>query len=525
MPEELLDFWRGHGESDPFDVLFLHAPVMMHSIDSRGQLVQVSQFWADALGYTPDEMVGRKSTDFLTEASRAYATGTVLPAFSKSGRCHNVDYEFVRKDGSILPVLLSATAEYDADGHFMRSLAVIFDNTEAKKSQQALEQKAQEALDANAAKSRFLASMSHEIRTPMNAVLGFANLLLRSDLSPSDLRKVNAIVNAGENLMVLLTDLLDLSHIESGQMQIAEEPFDLTELLDEIQLAWQNVAVNKGLVLRTYADPSVPTRVISDGGRIHQILNNYLSNAIKFTDSGRVSLSVTAKPARDPESVLLRFEVGDTGCGLSDEQIGKLFQPFVQARGGFAKQQGGWGLGLSICSQFAELLGGTVGVESEVGRGSTFHVEVPVRLEYSRSLSLLEADAADELSRLRVLVAEDNPLNQLLLTEMLATIGHQAVVVEDGLSAVKHVQERPVDLVLMDITMPGMDGIEATERIRALDDERRCTPIIAVTANTGPGAKSQYLDLGMDDYVPKPVDLDQLSDAIDRVRTGSRDAG
>ena len=520
MSEGLLEFWRGHGGSDPFDVLFLHAPVMMHSIDAQGRLVQVSRFWADALGYAPEDMVGRKSTDFLTDASRAHANGVVLPAFLKTGRCQNVDYDFVRSDGSILPVLLSATAELDADGHFKRSLAVIFDNTEAKKVRQALEQKAREAQEANAAKSRFLASMSHEIRTPMNAVLGFAHLLQRGDLSTANRKKVDAIISAGKSLMELLTDLLDLSRIESGHMQIDEKPFDLSELLDDIQLAWQSVAADKGLVLRTYADPSVPTRVISDSGRIHQILNNYLSNAIKFTDTGRVSLSVFAEPGLSTEAATLRFDVSDTGRGLTEEQTARLFRPFVQAVGGFAKQQGGWGLGLSICSQFAKLLGGSVGVESVVGQGSTFHLELPVRLEAAPSLSLMEPEDAAELNRLRVLVAEDNPLNQLLLTQMLASIGHQAVVVDDGLSAVKHVAEAPVDLVLMDITMPGMDGVEATERIRAMDGDRRSTPIIAVTANAGPDAKSEYLELGMDDYVPKPIDLDVLSEVIDRVRSG-----
>ncbi len=513
---------------DPFDVLFENNHLMMHSINKDGVLLRVSRNWAQTLGYNPDEMIGKKSIDFLTEESRTLARDTTIPRFIDTGITNLTPYDFVRKDGSALPILLSAVAVYDPDGAFVRSLAFIFDNSEATQAQRALEAKAQEAAEANATKSRFLASMSHEIRTPMNAILGFAHLLQRSELAPRDAKKVDAILGAGETLMSLLTDLLDLSKIEAGQMRIESEPFSLHHLLNDVRDWWSSSAADKGLQFHLSIDEDVPDEIISDDSRIRQILNNYLSNAIKFTSRGSVVFCASVKEPASPAtadaptapSLTLSFEVEDTGIGLSEEQIAKLFKPFVRADTGFASRGGGWGLGLSICSQIAFLMGGRVGVTSTQGRGSTFFFDLPVApVEADRETVDGPADAeTPDVGEASILIAEDNTLNQVVLRDMLAALGHRAAVVNDGFEAVDAVTDATYDMVLMDIQMPGLDGIGATEQIRSLAGPQRDIPIVAVTANAGTAARDQYLALGMDDYLPKPISLESLAAVIARVK-------
>ena len=512
MAKRLLEHWKNTGD-DPFEVMYDHAPVMMHSIDREGRLLRVSRFWAESLGYAPEEMVGRKSVDFLTDKSRRKAVEEVLPSFIKTGRCHNVRYDFIRKSGEILPVLLSATAIFDEDGQMSRSLAVMFDNSEAEAARRALEDKAREVEEASMAKSRFLASMSHEIRTPMNAVLGFASLLKQSDLPLRQIRQVEAILSAGDNLMKLLTDLLDLSRVESGEMRIEVDTIDLHDLLNDVRDWWYSVAREKGLNFYLVISPSVPRRIVTDPGRVRQILNNYLSNAIKFTKAGAVTLSVDLLESADKGSAI-SFKVTDTGPGIDQEQQDKLFKPFVRADTDFAKSNGGWGLGLSICSQITSLMGGQVGIESQIGRGSVYQFTVPVALCEERPAAAPAATVAEEdATGLRILVAEDN-LNQDLIRDMLTVIGHRPTIVDNGFEAVQAILADDYDVVLMDITMPGLDGVGATEQIRNLPPPKQEVPIIAVTANAGSDARERYMAMGMNDYVAKPIIMNELRTAL-----------
>lgn len=513
MSDRIIEYWKRAPE-DQFDLFFLYAPVLMHALDEDMNIIKVSRFWAAKLGYKPDEMIGRKITDFMQEASAAKLSEGSFVEVASGKSIYNVEFEFQCRDGKVFPVLMSSSGQFDQDGQLMRSLAIILDNTEAAA--------AKKALEANNAKSRFLAAMSHEIRTPMNAILGFAQLLRRSELDRKQRSQLDAIVTAGNNLMRLLSDLLDLSRMEAGRMTIEHEVFRLTTMIDEVMDLWHSSAHEKGLRLRSTIDRDIPARVSSDSGRIRQILNNFLSNAIKYTEEGNITLSVE-QTKREGDVCHLRFEVEDTGGGIAPDQVEKLFVPFVQVDARVAKEHGGWGLGLSICNHLAELLDATIGVESKPGIGSRFYLDIPMQIAAETPVRTRIRDESQITFQaenpLRILAAEDNLMNQELIENMLNEIGHEVVIVRNGFEAVNALQDMPFDLVLMDISMPGLDGVGATEQIRALSGEHRKIPIIAVTGNITTGARELYLSMGMNDYIPKPVSMQDLGAAIERATT------
>ncbi len=516
MTNDLMEFWAQPPE-DPFDAFFLHAPVFMHSIDADSRIIKISESWAGVLGYKPKDMVGRPLTDFMTEASRERAETVNLPTFMETGKLAATPYDFVKRDGSPFPITLSSIAQFDETGSFVRSLAVIYENSETALSARAIEE--------NRAKSRFLAAMSHEIRTPMNAILGFAQLLRRSDLDKKQIAQLDAIISAGNNLMRLLSDLLDLSRLESGRMRVTKEPFNLHKMVDEIMDLWHSNAFEKGIRLRCTFDRNVPVRISSDANRIRQVLNNFLSNAIKFTQDGIVTLTVE-EIERDENDRVLRFQVIDAGPGISDDQMEQLFVPFVQGQDGLRTDQDGWGLGLSICQHIASILEAKVYCERRTDAGGMiFSLDLPVEAipsvvdETGRNHPKPQIIHTDGPG-LRVLVAEDNIMNQDVVESMLVELGHTVTVVSNGFEAINQLQDQEFDLVLMDVSMPGLDGVGATEQIRNFAGERRNVPIIAVTGNITARARKMYRSMGMNDYIPKPVSLEDLGRAIYRATSG-----
>ena len=522
MERDILEFWKQAPE-DPFDIFFEHAPILMHSIDAEGRLQQVSRRWAEVLGYTREEMVGRKSVEFLTDASRDKAIKEVLPGFRETGTVDNVEYEFVRKDGSIMPVVMSASSVLDKEGNFQRSLAIMFDNSEAVQSRAELMRKAVEAEEASRAKSRFLAAMSHEIRTPMNAIMGFAQLLKLSNLDETRRSHVRSILSAGGTLMNLLTDLLDLSQVEEGHMRVEMRPFELGTMLDQVSDWWYSSAHEKGLKFTVSAERGIPDRIVSDPVRIQQVLNNFLGNAVKFTETGRISLSLEMTE-RTGDTARLRFEVSDTGRGMDAEQMALLFKPFVQIESDFGKERGGWGLGLSICNNIAEALEAEIGVSSEQGKGSVFFFELPVQIAEpacaAPTRGPADPPAMTSSKALRVLLAEDNAMNQDIMCSILRDMGHEVVTAANGFEALEQVITDRFDLVLMDIMMPGLDGLGATRRIRENAELGDKIPIVACSAHVSEDAQNRYLKAGMDAFVPKPVDRDTLARVIDGVMLG-----
>jgi signal transduction histidine kinase len=364
------------------------------------------------------------------------------------------------------------------------------------------------------AKSQFLATMSHEVRTPMNAVLGAARLLRETRLDEAQGEYVEMISGAGEVLMHVLDDVLDLSKIEAGKFHISPAWTSLQPLLRRCAALWAPQAEAAGLKFELHVDPDAPRWVMVDAGRLSQILFNLLSNAVKFTDSGHVRLEVAAAPD-GPETVSLTFTVADTGPGIEPEVMPRLFDAFEQADPSISRRFGGTGLGLAISQRLATLMGGQITVSSELGQGSSFAFVLAADM----SAAVAEPDTASHeavgvRTGLRVLVAEDNPVNRKIVSAMLSPLEPAITFAENGAEAVEALSADVFDIVLMDIQMPVMDGVEATRRLRALDGPNARVPVIALTANVLEEQRKTYREAGMDTEVAKPVDPHNLLAAI-----------
>ncbi|GJD95783.1 ATP-binding protein [Methylobacterium iners] len=377
---------------------------------------------------------------------------------------------------------------------------------------------------ASAAKSEFLATMSHEIRTPLNGILGYTDLLLEQpELGPAARQYAERVQSAGSALLTVVNDILDFSKIEAGQIMLLPEPFALETLIDNTASIVRASAEQKHVSLRIEADAGLPAYLSGDQNRLRQVLLNLLNNAIKFTAKGSVTLSVTM-PSKDADPCRLRFAVQDTGIGIPASKRHLLFERFSQVDGTIQREFGGTGLGLAISKRLVELMGGEIGVESEEGHGSTFWFEVA--LPRTETLALVQpqsVDAAVDRDSRRLLLVEDVVLNQELACAILRRAGHEVDVAASGAEAIRAIQTKSYDLVLMDVQMPGMDGLTATRHIRALEHPSASVPIVALTANVLPQQVSAFRAAGMNDHVGKPFRRDTLLEAIERWATRAPD--
>ena len=397
-------------------------------------------------------------------------------------------------------------------------LAVVYAFTSATvnlKTAQALEAAQREAVAANHAKSAFLAMMSHELRTPMNGVLGMAHALRTSRLDVQQASQVDALIRSGGELMTILNDILDVSKIEAGRLELDPAPFDLIELGERVHEMWRDMAEAKGVRLVYDVASGTPHWLMGDAGRLRQVMLNLVSNALKFTEAGEVRLALRPLTSHSGAPDTARFEiaVSDTGIGISEEQTSRLFQAFSQAEAATARKYGGTGLGLAICRELTALMDGEIGVESRLGRGSIFRVvlELPLAQAPGRAVS---AERAGGVAGLRILVAEDNVLNQAVARAILEAVGCQLEIANDGAEALELLTRGGYDLVLMDVHMPRMDGLEALSRIRAGEAGPADVPVIALTADAMPGEDEKLSALGVDDVQGKPIQPMALISAI-----------
>jgi CheY-like chemotaxis protein/HPt (histidine-containing phosphotransfer) domain-containing protein len=359
--------------------------------------------------------------------------------------------------------------------------------------------------------------MSHEIRTPLNGIIGFTDLLAADPaLASEHRRQLNLVQNAGSMLLTVVNDLLDFSKIEAGKIEFTQEPFALDTLVDNSVSIVRGSAEAKGLELRVATDPCLSRFFVGDENRLRQVLLNLLNNAVKFTAEGMVSLAVARTGVADGAEQV-RFTVTDTGAGIEPGQQQHLFEPFSQADASITRRYGGTGLGLSISKRLVELMGGTIGFQSQKGSGSSFWFVVPLAPVDRPELAVEESAAGSAASAATILLVEDLPMNQELATAMLERQGHRVEIAGDGLEAVEALKARPFDLVLMDIQMPRMDGITATRAIRALPGASSGVPILAMTANVLPEQIREFLAAGMDGHVAKPVRQADLAAAIQKV--------
>jgi signal transduction histidine kinase/ActR/RegA family two-component response regulator len=383
------------------------------------------------------------------------------------------------------------------------------------------------AESANHAKSAFVASMSHEIRTPLTGILGFADLMAAGELNSEQREFNNVVRSSAQSLLVIINDVLDFSRIEAGKIELESVEFGVRTCVEDALRPIQPLAAAKGLALVVEVEPEVPEWLGGDPHRLRQVLLNLAGNAVKFTDAGRITVRASAVQDPDPNLATVQFAVSDTGIGITEEQRNAIFEPFRQADGSITRRFGGTGLGLSISLRLVTLMNGRIWLESREGHGSTFYFTIRL----PRASAPQEADKVTSpippvhQASLSILLAEDNPVNQRLLARLLQSRGHRVAIVDNGHAALQACRDTPYDLILMDVQMPEMDGLETTRRIRAQEQGGgRRIPIVAMTANAMQGDREQCVAAGMDGYLTKPLvttDLDRVLALYSAAEAGS----
>lgn len=487
----------------------------IYGLDTDGITMFMNPAAASMFGYEAHEFIGKSSHPIIhhSRADGSYFPKEECPIHMTvmDGHARSVMEDvFWRKDGSSFLVQYQVTPIID-EGQ-IRGAVIVFNDVTGEREIVRAKETAELAAQA---KSEFLSLVSHEIRTPMNGIVGMTELLVGTDLSEEQREYAQIIQESGDALLNILNDILDFSKLESGKMALAYEPFSLRKMLEQVAELFKPRADEKHLEIRFRLNPSIPDYMAGDAMRIRQILVNLVGNALKFTDQGSIEVTVDMIKGGRPEDTVLDFAVEDTGIGIPADKLDQLFQSFSQLHPVINRKYGGTGLGLVISKRLVEIMGGSISVESTEGKGSIFRFAIPAaRVEASgeKSASEFQHDRTRQSDKvaMRILVAEDHPVNRKILQEYLEKLGYQADVCTNGVEAIDAISQNAYDIVLMDIHMPVMDGLKATDLLHRLIPEDRIPPIIAVTGNTKREDKEACLEIGMRDFISKPVMLSEL---------------
>ena len=480
--------------------------------------IKVNPALSAMLGYGHEEMLGRSPVEFADQESRPaflYQLGRI------EGTVHrNFELNLQHKNGDPVPVMFHATTLFDEAGAIKSSFAFVTNLSEQKKVEQEIRKAKDAAESANRAKTQFLANISHEVRTPLNGIMGMSHLLHMTPLVDEQLDYLRHLDDSAQSLLLVINDLLDLTRIEAGGFGLEQSDFQPEVMLNDLLRIHQPVAQRKGVKLQLALCPDLPATLRGVPSRLKQVLHNLVGNAVKFTDQGQVTLQIESL-SQPGQPLRLRFSVSDTGIGMEQETLARIFTPFTQADETISRRYGGTGLGLTICRRLTELMGGEIEVESSPGIGSRFTVTLPMKVPAEAIMPHKPRENASvnrEGRSLRVLLAEDQPVGRLYATRLLERLGHRVTAVEDGEKALEAWATEGYDLILMDVQMPGMDGIAATSAIRMHEnpgDHR--TPIIALTAHALTGDRAKLMEQGFDGYVPKPIDVEGLLAEVNRL--------
>ena len=504
-----------------FRLLYTDAPIAYQSLNAFGEFLDVNRRFTEITGYTVKDILGKPFVSILHPDCRNYFTNQ-FSRINAIGELKGIELRMLKKNSEEILVSFNSRMASSPAGSFQQVHCVFHDITKERDTENAIIKAKEAAEMANRSKSEFLANMSHEIRTPLNGIMGMMQLLQSSDLEDEQIKYVRMAIQSSRRLTSLLSDILDLSRVEAGKLNIGYDTFDLVDVLHQLREMYSPVASQSGVELILNINSNVPRYVMGDAVRLQQVFTNMLGNSLKFTDQGNITIDAYKLPVSKEGTVKILFSISDTGIGIPEEKIKELFVPFSQACEGYTRMHQGAGLGLSICKRLIRLMGGVISLESVENKGTTIYFTILFGdTDQECTTDLAKSDNSDlHQYPLRILLVEDEYISRLAAQRQMENFGCYVVSVENGLQALEKLKSDRFDALFMDVQMPVMDGIEATKRIRQgqVGDENKDVHIVAMTAYAMQGDKDIFYNVSMNDYLPKPVEIKELQTVLNRIR-------